>query len=81
MDIMVDSAQRATLVLEHIGAVGEEGPEEEELLDRPWSVVAYLISDGGQRQRSTLCRCRTREEAASALEETWRGVVASKGRL
>jgi hypothetical protein len=78
---MVDSAQRATLVLEHIGAVGEEGPEEEGLPSPPWSVVAYLISDGGQRQRSTLCRCQTREEAASALEEMWQRLVASKGRM
>ena len=78
---MVDSAQRATLVLEHIGAVQEEVPEEEELPERPWSVVAYLISDGGQRQRSTLCRCQTREEAASALEEVWRRMLASKERM
>ncbi len=77
---MIDSAQRATLVLEHVRAL-REGPENEEEPELPWSVVAYLISDGGQRERATLCRCQTREEAAGTLERMWRSLVEQKGRV
>ncbi len=73
---MTEGAQRATLVLEHVTAV-DEGLADDEVPDRPWSVVAYLISDGGQRERSTLCRCQTRDAAAEALEGMWHGLVHS----
>lgn len=61
-------AQRATLVLEHASATDEP---EEEGQHRPWSVVAYLIYDNGQRRRATLCRRQSREDAAEALEKMW----------
>ena len=65
-------AQRATLVLEHASATDE--PEEEGQKNRPWSVVAYLIYDNGQRRRATLCRRQSREEAAEALEKMWKSL-------
>jgi len=56
---VTESAQRATLVLEH-------SVEAEE-----WFVVAYLVRDSGQRVRKTLTSRNTREEAAEALEALW----------
>lgn len=56
---MTDLAQRATLVLERTVEDGE------------WFVVAYLVRDSGHRERKTLTRRDTREEATSALEELW----------
>ena len=61
-------AQRAALVLEHVSVT--EGVADEKC-DKPWSVIAYLIYDSGQRDRTTLYQCRTREEAAKRLEEMW----------
>ncbi len=70
---MTAPAQRATLVLEHAAAVDDVHHHEE--IEDPWCVVAYLIYDSGMRKRSTLCRCRTRDEAAKALEDVW-GTIA-----
>lgn len=56
---MPNSAQRAALVM-------ERSIEEED-----WLVVAYLVRDSGQRERKTLTRRPSREEAAQALESLW----------
>ena len=56
---MPNSAQRAALVI-------ERSIEEED-----WLVVGYLVRDSGQRERKTLTRRPTREEAAQALEGLW----------
>lgn len=61
-------AQRATFVLEHMSATEDA---ETEKSDRPWSVVAYLVYDSGQRRRCTIAYCGTREEASAALENLW----------
>ena len=68
---MTSPAQRATLVLEHVSA--DDDPEQEGL-EEPWCVVAYLIFDSGQRKRATLCRRQTREDASKALEDMWRTI-------
>lgn len=72
-------AQRATLVLEHMSATEDQESSttdvEHEKSDKPWNVVAYLIYDSGQRRRVTLCHCRTRDEAAEALEKMWGTLV------
>lgn len=68
---MTSPAQRATLVLENLSAVDDP---DQDGVEEPWSVVAYLIFDSGQRKRATLCRRRTREEAAKALEDMWRTI-------
>ena len=68
---MTSPAQRATLVLEHVSAVDDPV---EDAVEQPWCVVAYLIFDNGIRQRATLCRRDTREEAAKALEDMWRTI-------
>jgi hypothetical protein len=62
------SPQRATLVLEHTSATEDA---EEEAGDGKWCVVAYLVYDSGRRDRATLSRCGTREEAAESLREMW----------
>ncbi len=69
MDI---SPQRATLVLEHTSVTEDD---EEEVGDGKWCVVAYLVYDSGQRDRATLRRCATREEAAEALRKMWQGIT------
>ena len=56
---MPNSAQRAALVI-------ERSIEEED-----WLVVGYLVRDSGQRERKTLTRRPTREQAAQALEGLW----------
>ncbi len=56
---VTDSAQRATLVLEH------------SIEDSEWFIVAYLVRDSGQRQRKTITSRGTREEAAETLESFW----------
>ena len=61
-------AQRATLVLEHVSVTEDVADEK---CDKPWSVVAYLIYDSGQRDRATLYQCQTRDEAAQRLEKMW----------
>ncbi len=68
---MSTAAQRATLVLEHISAVEDE----EEVGNDEWCVVAYLVYDSGRRDRATLRRCGTREEAAEALRKMWQGIT------
>jgi hypothetical protein len=64
--------QRATLVLEHISATDEVDVEDK---GGTWSVVAYLIHDSGARERATLTRCRTRNEACQALQRLWTGLT------
>ena len=61
-------AQRATLVLEHVSVTDNVADEKS---DKPWSLVAYLIYDSGQRDRATLFQCETREEAAECLKKMW----------
>jgi hypothetical protein len=56
---VTDSAQRATLVLEH------------SIEDAEWFVVAYLVRDSGQRERKTLTSRDSRDQAAEALESIW----------
>lgn len=67
---MDTSPQRATLVLEHISA-RDDVEDEDEAGAGKWCVVAYLVYDSGRRDRSTLCRRRTRTEAAEALRDMW----------
>ena len=69
---MDTSPQRATLVLEHISATDDA---EEEAGGGKWCVVAYLIHDSGRRDRATLSRCGTREEAAEALRKMWQALT------
>ncbi len=64
--------QRATLVLEHTSATEDD---EEEVGDGQWCVVAYLVHDSGRRDRATLSRCSTREEAAEALRKMWQSIT------
>ena len=71
---MDTSPQRATLVLEHISA-RDDVEDEDEAGDGKWCVVAYLVYDSGRRDRATLCRRRTRDEAAGALREMWQGLT------
>jgi hypothetical protein len=52
---MYDTAQRVSVVLEQYDEDGD------------WAVVALLIDEGGRRQRSTLGRFTTRDEAARYL--------------
>ncbi len=61
---MSDLVQRATLVLER--GYGDEDEEE-----KTWNVVAYLVHDSGQRDRRTIARRPTREEAAVTLGAIW----------
>lgn len=61
---MSDLVQRAALVLER----GYGGEDEEE---ESWNVVAYLVHDSGQRDRRTIARRTTREDAAVALGAIW----------
>lgn len=69
---MSDSAQRITLVLEDSAVWREDDAEgEEEDAQERWCVVAYLISDNGQRDRATLRRCPSRSTASAALREVW----------
>lgn len=72
---MVAPPQRATLVLEHISAT-DEGDVDDSV--ETWSVVAYLVHDSGARERATLCRCRTRDEACQALQRLWDGLTSKK---
>lgn len=69
---MNTSAQRATLVLEHTSATEDA---EEEVGDDEWCVVAYLVYDSGRRDRATLSRCGTREEAAETLGKMWQSLT------
>ena len=69
---MDTSPQRATLVLEHISATDDA---EEETGDGKWCVVAYLVYDSGRRDRATLSRCGTREEAAETLGKMWQSLA------
>ena len=59
-----DTPQRATIVLEHPGH------------DEPWYVVAYLVRDNGARERATLKRCASRQEAAEVLKGYWDKLTA-----
>ncbi len=68
---MTDSAQRATLVLEHVDNDPDENASNALLSGDSWSVVAYLIMDSGRRQRITMCRFATRKEAANAMADYW----------
>ncbi len=68
---MTTSAQRATLVLEHVSATEDE----EQVGDDEWCVVAYLVYDSGRRDRATLSRCGTREEAAETLSKMWQSLT------
>ena len=63
---MSDAAQRATLVLERDA---EEGN---------WYVVAYLVHDSGQRERTTLTWRENREDATVALQEIWNKVLSQR---
>ena len=65
---MNTTPQRATLVLEHTSATEDE---EEVVGGGKWCVVAYLVHDSGRRDRATLSRCGTREEAAETLRKMW----------
>ena len=67
--------QRATLVLEHISATDDVAVDDQ---GGTWSVVAYLIHDSGARERATLCRCRTRDQASKALQRLWTGLMSQK---
>ncbi len=71
---MKDSAQRATLVLEHIAIAADDTAMPEGDSDS-WNVVAYLIMDSGQRRRATLSNHGSREEAAAALESQFQNLT------
>lgn len=67
---MFSSPQRTTIVLEHASAtIDFDGEEYDD--GKAWSVVAYLITDSGERMRTTLYRCQTRDEACGALKKIW----------
>ncbi len=68
-------AQRATLVLEHISATDDVATDDQ---GGTWCVVAYLIHDSGARERATLARCRTRNEACQALQRLWTNLTRHK---
>lgn len=63
---MYDSAQRVSIVLE----------QQDE--DRKWITVAILIDERGQRQRTTLDRFATRDEAAASLDSIYRSLSTRK---
>ena len=65
----MDSAQRATLVLER------------DMEEDRWFVVAYLVHDDGRRERTTLTWRKTREEAANALEDIWAAVIKQRAKF
>lgn len=69
---MSDPAQRATLVLENVSALEEV---EDEIQEKPWCLVGYLIYDNGLRKRSTIQCFRSRDDAAAALEKMWSTMV------
>ncbi len=71
---MAESAQRATIVLEHFSASEDEAEVGQPIADS-WNVVAYLTLDSGRRLRSTLKRCDNRDEATIKLDEIWRSLV------
>ncbi len=59
---VVELPQRIAIVLEH-DAESEDGV---------WTVVSYLISDTGRRERATLKATSDRVSAGEALKEVWR---------
>lgn len=63
---MYDSAQRVSIVLE----------QQDE--DRKWITVAILIDERGQRQRTTLDRFATRDEAAASLDSIYQSLATRK---
>ena len=65
----MDSAQRATLVLER------------DMEEGRWFVVAYLVHDDGRRERTTLTCRENREDAATALEEIWTTVINQRAKF
>ena len=67
-------SQRATLVIEHTSALGDF---DEGIADDSWFVTAYLVHDSGKRERVTLRRCDSREEASAALTALWRDLTTS----
>lgn len=69
---MNSPAQRATLVLEHVSAMDEV---EEDIRERPWCLVGYLVYDSGMRKRNTIQCFRNRDDAAEALEKMWSTMV------
>ena len=70
---MAESAQRATIVLEHFSA-SEDEAEVEQPVEDSWNVVAYLTLDSGRRLRATLKRCNSRNDATVKLDEIWRSL-------
>lgn len=69
---MDSPAQRATLVLEHVSAIEEP---DEEVRQKPWCLVGYLIYDSGLRKRRTIQYFSNREDAAEALEKMWSSML------
>ncbi len=67
--------QRATVVIEHVSAIGEF---DDGGVDDSWFVAAYLVHDSGKRERVTLRQCDTRADASAALGAIWRDLTAAK---
>jgi len=68
---MQTAPHRISLVLEHASATERSYDDEDS-----WFVVAYEILDSGKRQRATLRRCQTREQAADALGSLWQEITS-----
>ena len=72
--------QRLTVVIEHASATMDLD-DEDQGDENPWSLVAYLVVDSGQRERATLHRCKTRAEASAAIGRIWSGISTIKSLL
>ena len=65
------------VVIEHVSAISDY---DEEGYEDCWLVVAYLDLEGQQRQRVTMHRFATHDEAAVALEGIWDRVAAGRSK-
>lgn len=71
------SPKLVNVILEHASAATDldDGGEDH---SNSWSVVAYLVYDGGGRSRMTLYRCKSRSEASAALGTIWRDLTSKR---
>jgi len=72
--------QRVTIVIEHASATMDLD-DEDDGDENPWSVVAYLVLDSGERKRATLFRCKTRAGASAAISQIWSDLLSNKPQL
>ncbi len=72
---MAAPAQRVKIELERVSPVSDY---DEEGYEECWLVVATLDLDTHKRQRATLRRCATHDEAAAALDGIWEKLIAER---